>query len=116
MILVVDHDPRVLETARQILNRDRRVFLASSPAKAVEMAQRLDFSVALVDLDLPAVYLLIEKLRETIPLLLIIAVAGTVRMPIEEARRELGVVEILEKPIGPAWKPVVERVLARRFD
>ena len=67
MILVVDHDPHVLETARVLLNRDRDVFLASSPAKAVEMAQRLDFSVALVDLDLPAVALLIEKLREANP-------------------------------------------------
>ena len=116
MILVVDHDPQVLETARVLLNRDRNVFLASSPANAVEMAQRLDFSVALVDLDLPAVALLIEKLREANPRLLIIAVAGAVRMPIEEARRELGVVEILEKPIGPAWKPVVEQVRARRFN
>jgi DNA-binding response OmpR family regulator len=53
MILVVDHDPEVLEKAREILNRDRQVFLASTAKQAFEMVQRFGFSVVLVDLDLP---------------------------------------------------------------
>ncbi len=54
MILVVDHDPDVLEKARQILNRDRQVFLASTAQQALDMVERLSgFSVVLVDLDLP---------------------------------------------------------------
>jgi hypothetical protein len=42
MILVVDHDPEVLEQAPRILNRDRDVFLASTTAQALNMVQRLD--------------------------------------------------------------------------
>ena len=53
MILVVDHDPEVLDSARQILNRNRQVFLASTADQALNMVQRLGFSVVLVDLDLP---------------------------------------------------------------
>lgn len=34
MILVVDHDPEVLEKAREFLNRDRQVFLASTAEQA----------------------------------------------------------------------------------
>jgi PleD family two-component response regulator len=52
MILVVDHDPEVLERAREILNRDRQVFLASTSQQAFDMVQRLGFSVVLVDLDM----------------------------------------------------------------
>ena len=54
MILVVDHDPEVLEMAAKILNRDRQVFLATTAKQAFEILARLDgFSVVLVDLDLP---------------------------------------------------------------
>jgi DNA-binding NtrC family response regulator len=113
MILVVDHDPEVLDKAQQILNRDRQVFLASTAAQAYEMVQRLGFSVVLVDLDLPGAYALIKKLHDANPELLIIAISGAVRASIA-ATQQLPIVEVLNKPITPEWKPVVERVRARR--
>ncbi len=77
MILVVDHDPEVLERAREILNRDRQVFLASTSEQAFEMVERLGFSVVLVDLDMPGDgYALIQKLHDANPELLIIAISG----------------------------------------
>ena len=116
MILVVDHDPETLEKAREILNRDRQVFLASSAEEAFALVERLGFSVVLVDLDLPGdAYALIQQLQDTNPQLLIIAIAGAVKASVLEATKELGVVEVLKKPITPAWKPVVERIRARRF-
>src|SRR6266513_2047796 len=80
MILVVDHDPEVLEKAAQILNRDRQVFLASTAKQAFEMVQRLGFSVVLVDLALPGGgFALIQKLHDANPDLLIIAIAGALK-------------------------------------
>jgi len=115
MILVVDHDPEVLEKAREILNRDRQVFLASTATQAFEMVQRLGFSVVLVDLDRPGDgYALIQKPHDTNPDLLIIAIAGAMKASVLEATKVLGVVEVLNKPITPEWKPVVERIRARR--
>ncbi|HEV2689540.1 MAG TPA: response regulator [Bryobacteraceae bacterium] len=117
MILVVDHDPDVLEKAREILNRDRQVFLASTAKQAYEMVQRIGFSVVLVDLDLPGdAYALIQKLHDSNPDLLIIAIHGAIKASVLEATREFGVVETLRKPITAEWKPVVERVRARRLN
>ena len=116
MILVVDHDPDVLEKARQILNRDRQVFLASTTRQALDMVERLSgFSVVLVDLDLPGdAFTLIQHLQDAHPDLLIVAISGAVKSSVIEATRNLGVVEVIHKPITPEWKPVVERVRARR--
>ena len=115
MILVVDHDPEALEKALEILNCDRQVFLASAAKQAFEMVQLLGFSVVLVDLDLPGDgYALIQKLHDANPDLLIIAISGALKASVLEATRELGVVEVLKKPITREWKPVVERIRARR--
>src|SRR2546426_4447294 len=114
MILVVDHDLDALDQAQKILNRDRQVFLASTAEQALDMVQRLGFSVVLVDLDLPGDgYALIQKLHDHNPDLLIIAVKGAVRVSVQKATKNLGIVEYLEKPITPAWKPVVERIRAK---
>ena len=115
MILVVDHDPEVLENARRILNRDRQVLLASSAEQAYGLIEQLGFSVVLIDLDLPGAYALIQKLHDAHPELLIIAVSGAARASIESIKK-FGVVELLRKPIRPEWKPVVERVRAMKFD
>ena len=115
MILVIDHDPEVLENARKVLNRNRQVFLASTEQQALEMVQRLGFSVVLVDLDLPGnAYELIKRLHDSHPELLIIAISGSLRSSVLQATKDLGVVEVLAKPITPAWKPVVERIRATR--
>src|SRR5262245_56196060 len=115
MILVVDHDPEVLEKAREVLNRDRQVFVASTAKQEFQMIQQLGFSVVLVDLELPGdAYALIRKIHDANPDLLIIATNGAVKSPFLKATKTLGIVEVLRKPITPGWKPVVERVRARR--
>ena len=116
MILVVDDDPTVLDQAQQILNRDRQVFLAPNVTRALDLAGNLGFSVALVDLDLPggAGFDLIRTLRRSVPDLQIIAVTNAIsRFSLEDAEK-LGVVEVLRKPITSDWKPIVERIRARR--
>lgn len=117
MILVVDNDVAFLELASKILNRDRQVFLASDAQHAFELAQRLGFSVALVDLDLKGRdgLSLIQRLRENFPDLPIVAISSVLEeRKLEEDAMQLGVVEVLHKPITADWKRVVERIRARR--
>ena len=116
MILVVDSDPTVLDKAQQILNRERQVFLALDATRALELSGNLGFSVALVDLDLPggAGFDLIRTLRRNVPDLQIIAVTNAIHSLSDEDALKLGVVAVLKKPITADWKPVVERVRARR--
>jgi CheY-like chemotaxis protein len=113
MILVVG-DPTVLDKALQILNRERQVFLAPDAIQALELAGNLGFSVALVDLDLPAGagFDLIRTLRRSVPDLQIIAITNAIYSLSAEDAQKLGVVAVLKKPITPDWKPVVERIRA----
>ena len=114
MILVVDHDPEVLDQAQKILNHDRQVFLASTVKEALEMTNEVEFSVVLVDLDMPDAHALIQRLHDTKPDVLIIA-DSAVQAAVEEATKQTGVVAVLRKPVTPTWKPVVERIRARRL-
>lgn len=116
MILVVDDDPTFLEKAQKILNRTRQVFLASTAQKAFTLAQDLGFSVVLVDLDLKGEdgIALIRRIREHVPGLPIIAIAENLQQAAIDLAKELGVAEVLTKPITPEWKPIVERVRALR--
>jgi CheY-like chemotaxis protein len=116
MILVVDNDPAVLDQAQQILNRERQVFLALDAARALELSGNLGFSVALVDLDLPggAGFDLIRTLHRSVPDLQIIAITNAIYTLSPEDAQKLGVVAVLKKPITADWKPVVERIRARR--
>ena len=116
MILVVDNDPVVLDQAQRILNRERQVFLAPNVTRALDLAGNLGFSVALVDVDLPAGtgFDLIRTLRRSVPELQIIAVTNAISSLSAEDAAKLGAVEVLRKPITPDWKPVVERIRARR--
>ena len=110
MILIVDSDPDFLEKARQMLNRERQVFLASSSRQALNLAKDVGFSVVLVGLELNDGAELIQEIRKNFPGLPVIAIAG------EKARvaKELGEVQVLRKPATPEWKPVVERARALR--
>ncbi len=116
MILVVDHDVSCLELASRILNRDRKVFLAIDAKQAFQLAEYLGFSVALVDLDLRGKegLLLIQRLREHFPEMAVIAVSSRMGTPDVEKARKLGIARVLQKPITPDWKPVVEEVRARK--
>jgi|SRR5579871_5832378 len=116
MILVVDDDLSFLDLASKILNRDRQVFLAVDAQQAFQLAQRLGFSVALVNLDLSGKdgLSLIQGLRASFPDLSIIAVSSVLSEHQRDTVKELGVVEVLQKPITPEWKSVVERIRASR--
>ena len=116
MILVADNDVSFLELAGHILNRDRQVFLALDAQQAFQLAADLGFSVALVDLDLKGEdgLSLIQKLRMSFPDLPIIAISSVLSGHQIEAAMELGVAEVLHKPITSDWKPVVERIRATR--
>jgi CheY-like chemotaxis protein len=115
MILVVDHDPEVLDMAAKILNRDRQVFLATTAKQAFETFARLNgFSVVLVDLDLPGdPFALIRKLHNLDPALLIVATSGAMTASLRDATDAPEVVAVLKKPVTPEWKPVVERLRAQ---
>src|SRR4051812_32194285 len=112
MILVVDTDHTFLEKAREILNRDRQVFLAHDPKKAFKLAEDLGFSVVLVDLDLRGYsgFEVIRQMRRQFPDLPVIAISSGFQDDAVEKAKIIGAVEVLEKPITSEWKPVVERV------
>ena len=80
------------------------------------MAADLGFSVALVDLDLKGEdgLSLIQQMRKSFPDLPIIAISSVLSGRELDDAIELGVVEVLHKPITPDWKAVVERVRAPR--
>jgi CheY-like chemotaxis protein len=82
----------------------------------LELVGNLGFSVALIDLDLPegTGFDLIRTLRWTVPDLQIIAITNAIHSLSPEDAQKLGVVAVLKKPITADWKPVVERVRARR--
>ena len=52
MALIVDDDPVVLETARDLLGPDWNVFFASSGRQALKLAKEVEFSVVLIDIVL----------------------------------------------------------------
>ena len=116
MILIVDDDPAFLEKARQVLNRDRQVFLASTSRQAYTLAQDLGFSVVLVDLNLSGGdgITLIRKIRANVPGLPIVAITEDLDKATRELAQDLGVAEVLKKPVTTEWKPVVDRVRALR--
>jgi DNA-binding NtrC family response regulator len=116
MLLVVASDPTILDKALQILNRERRVFLAPDATQALELAGNLGFSVALVDLNLPegAGFNLIKTLRRSVPDLQIIAITNAIQRLSPQDAEKLGVAAVLKRPITPDWKPIVERIRERR--
>jgi DNA-binding response OmpR family regulator len=92
------------------------VFLASTSQQAFNLAKDLGFSVVLVDLDLGREdgLLLIREIHAKFPGLPIIAISDAPRKAVSELAQEFGAVEILQKPVTPEWRPVVERVRALR--
>jgi DNA-binding response OmpR family regulator len=99
MILVVDDDLAFLEKAREILNRDRQVFLASDAKHAFRLAEDLGFSVVLVDLDLRGEngFELIREMRDRFPDLPVIAISGVFPTDVLEGAKVLGAIEVLHK-------------------
>lgn len=100
MILLVDDDPAALEQAREVLDKTCQVLLASDGEQAFAMARKLGFSVAIVDLNLHGKggLDLIRRLHADLP---IIAICGQVQGQLLRTLKDLGVVEMLNKPITP---------------
>ena len=92
----------------------RRVFLAADAKQAFKLAENLGFSVALVDLDLRGQngFELIRNMRERFPDLPVIAISGVLQVDALESAKLFGAAEVLQKPVTPEWKPVVERIRA----
>jgi DNA-binding NtrC family response regulator len=115
MIILVDHDPEILEKAREVLNHDRHVLAVSNAEQALAIVRRLSFPVVLVDLELPDGPLtLIQNPHTTNPDLPIIGITAAAHSEIPVVPKSLGVAEMLRKPISQAWKPIVDRVRASR--
>jgi CheY-like chemotaxis protein len=116
MLLVVDDDPRFLQTVQQTLAAARQILLARDGEQALQLLGAVgeELSVAMVDLDLPKIdgFQLISMLHRAAPDLPIIAISGVVQEHVLESAKEVGATAILRKPITSEWKAVLDRARA----
>jgi CheY-like chemotaxis protein len=116
MILVVDDDQAFLQKAQVAFAKTSSsdLIFAQDAVQALRLLTALgdDFSVALIDLDLPGVdgFDLIGKVRKQFPNLPVIAMSGVYQASALESAKAVGAVDVLRKPITPEWKVTVERV------
>ena len=112
MTLMVVADPVVSQDAKAVLNLDAGMLFAKNGHEALSFVKFMVFSVAVVDLDLPGEsgFELIRNIRAACPALPIIAISGVYSKAMLESAKTVGAEEVLEKPVTPAWKPVVERL------
>jgi CheY-like chemotaxis protein len=117
MLLIVDDDPAFLMSAEKQLNEGRGVFFAgnASDAKALIRSVGSDFSVVMVDLDLPGEdgFSLIGDLRRNFPDLPLIAISGVFQKDALESAKVFGAKDALQKPITPEWKAAIARARRR---
>ena len=111
MILIVDDDPEFLQEAERLLDQRRGVFFAGDAdhAKALMGAVGADFSLALIDLDLPnqdGVSLIREFTRQ-FPSLPVIAISAVRKPAVLDSARIFGAHTTLHKPIGPEWRAAI---------
>lgn len=118
MVLVVDDDPAFLEQARKLLTGERHVFLATDARQGFALAEKLGFTVVLVDLDLEGEdgFSLIERLHSSFPNLPIVAISGVAQGEVLESAKVVGAIEVLPKPITPEWKKVVDHFRSVRAE
>jgi len=71
------------ELAEEILNRDRKIFLAYDAPQAFQLMQHLGGAAAVVDLDLKGKdgLRLMQTLRDTFPDLPVIAISSVLGVP-----------------------------------
>jgi CheY-like chemotaxis protein len=117
MLLIVDDDPRFLQQAERSLDVGRGVYFAREAAQAKELILTVgrEFSLALIDLDLPGQdgFSLISELHRNFPGLPVIAMSGVVQANVLESARALGATDVLRKPIGPEWTVAIRRARAK---
>ena len=114
MILIVDDDPEFLRSAVVALQSDKGVYFASNAADALALLKAMEFSIALIDLDLPdrTGFELIEEVRRKHPMVPVIAISAVFSGSALESAKEFGATEVLHKPVSPAWLKVVSRLRA----
>ena len=116
MLLVVDDDPEFLEDAQRLAAASRGVFLARTADQAWDLIHCVgaDFTMALVDVDLPGkdVFSLILELHKELPGLPIIAMSGGFQDHAVASANTLGAVEVVRKPITSAWSESIARIRA----
>jgi CheY-like chemotaxis protein len=114
MFLMVDDDPTFLESAQTVLLRGEGIYFARNAEHARELmgAVGADFSLVLIDLDLPGQdgFSLITEMRRNFPDLPVIAMSGVFQKHVLESALLLGAAGALQKPIGPEWTTTIERV------
>ncbi len=114
MLLIVDDDPKFLESAQALLDMGRNIFFAGNAehAKSLMSSVGMGFSVVMIDLDLPGQdgFALIREMRQHFPDLPIIAISGVFQRHVLESAKALGANEALQKPIDPEWNAAIERV------
>src|SRR4051794_2394618 len=112
MLLIVDDNPTFLEQAQVLLDSGRGVFFAANAkhAKSLMGTVGAEFSVVMVDLDLPGQdgFSLIREMHTNFPDLPIIAISGVCQQHVLESAKFFGAVEALQKPIGPEWKAALD--------
>jgi len=117
VILLVDDDVQLLEAAGRELDGQDSVLFAGDGAHAQSLLQAVEFSVALVDLNLPDCngFSLIEDMHAAHPELPIVAISGVWSGSVLESAKEFGASEVLSKPPTPEWSATVERLRTDRM-
>ncbi len=116
MILIVDDDLAFFQKAQAVLANaaDSGMLFAQDAAQAMKLLRSLsdEFSVALIDLDLPGMngFDLIGQIRKEYPQLPVIAMSGIFQSSVLESAKAVGAVELLSKPITQQWESTVERI------
>ena len=112
MTLIVVDDPVFLEDVEPIMNLDADMLIATNGTQALLFVTFIDFSVAMVDLDLSGEdgFGVIRSIRAVCPALPIIAISGVYSRDVLERAKTVGAEEVLEKPATAEWKPIVERL------
>ena len=116
MILLVDDDPGFLDQAEHLLGPNRGIFFAGNAkdAKALMSSVGAAFTVVMIDLDLPGQdgFSLIAEMRRNFPDLPVVAISGVFAEHVLESAKAVGAVDVLRKPIGPAWQTTIARIRA----
>jgi CheY-like chemotaxis protein len=116
MILVVDDDLAFFQKAQAVLANavEPGILFAQDAAQALKLLGSLsdEFTVALIDLDLPGVngFDLISQIRTKYPQLPVIAMSGVFQPSVLESAKAVGAVEVLSKPITKKWESTLERI------
>ena len=119
-VLVVDDEPRILESLGRLLERDGfRPFLAKDGAAADEiLARESGIGLVLLDVALPGEdgLSLLARWREARPGLAFVLMSGhgTIEMAVQATR--LGAYDFLEKPLSSDKVSVTLRNAARRLE